>query len=57
MTSPSFASFYQRNTAPGTGRYYDCYRWTPIRGISVSPCPAGTAFTATTYAGRARFER
>ena len=56
MTSPSFASFYNANTGTG-GRYYDCYRWLPVRGIAVSPCPAGTSFTATTYAGRSHFER
>lgn len=59
MTSPSFASFYNANTAGGTGggSYYDCSRWAQVRGLMVSPCPAGTAFTATTYAGRSHFER
>lgn len=56
MTSPSFASYYNTNTGTG-GSYYDCSRWTAIRGLMVSPCPAGTAFTATTYAARSHFER
>lgn len=53
MTTPSFADFCNSNL----DTYYDCSRWTSIRGLMVSPCPAGTAFTATTYAGRAQYER
>lgn len=52
MSDPSFASFY----AASQSNYYDCSRWTTARGMMLSPCPGGTAFTAIMNAGRSAFE-
>ena len=54
MTSSSFASYYADAADSGM---YNCGRWTQVRGLMLSPCPAGTAFTNSMFAGGAHFEK
>lgn len=56
MTSAQFAAFYEGATAGTNPAYYDCSRWTSVRGLVLSPCPAGTGFSSIIAAGRSELE-